>query len=116
MAYDYTDPKRRNNPYALPDVETFQANYRYCTKCGSLVFFDHRIDDDGKLVADCGDCSTTNELTETGWFYWFGFPGCLPDSEPFGPFDSRRAALDEAREAAGVYDDDDEPEEEEEEE
>jgi hypothetical protein len=33
----------------------------------------------------------------TGWFYWFCFPGCLPDSEPAGPFETREAALEDAR-------------------
>ena len=82
----------------MENIETFQAHYRYCTKCHSLVFFDHQTDDEGRLVADCEDCSTTNELQTEGWFYWFCLPGCLPDSEPFGPFDSERDALDDARE------------------
>ena len=125
MAYDYTDPKRRNNPYALPDVEVwrdqivdivcpycgvsevskqiaFATATAYCPSCGRDV--SSYADTDPRLLSG-----------EFGWFYRVGFPGCLPDSEPFGPFDSERAALDEARESAGVYDDD-EPEEEEEEE
>ena len=35
-----------------------------------------------------------------GWFYWYCFPGCLPDSELVGPYDSyneaKQAAQDEA--------------------
>lgn len=31
------------------------------------------------------------------WFYWFCFPGCLPDSEPNGPFESKEAAIADAR-------------------
>ena len=23
-----------------------------------------------------------------GWYYWYCVPGCLPDSEPFGPYES----------------------------
>lgn len=30
------------------------------------------------------------------WFYWFSFPGCLPESEPFGPFDTEKQALEDA--------------------
>ena len=31
-------------------------------------------------------------------FYWQAcFPGCLPDSEPVGPFSSYAAALEDAR-------------------
>ena len=29
---------------------------------------------------------------EPGWYYWYCFPGCLPDSDPTGPFPSFVAA------------------------
>lgn len=32
-----------------------------------------------------------------GWYWWSCFPGCLPDSDPFGPFDSEREAIDDCR-------------------
>ena len=32
----------------------------------------------------------------TGWYWWACFPGCHPDSEPFGPY----ASEEEARSAA----------------
>ena len=35
---------------------------------------------------------------EPGWYWWACFPGCMPDSDPFGPFESE----DEACEDAGV--------------
>jgi hypothetical protein len=28
-----------------------------------------------------------------GWYWWVCFPGCLPDSEPQGPFDTEKEAL-----------------------
>lgn len=37
-----------------------------------------------------------------GWYYDYCFPGCLPESEPFGPYDTEEAAL------AAIIDDDDE--------
>lgn len=94
-------------------VETFQANYVYCSVCGSLVFFDHYTNADGKLCAQCTDCARNSdsavldgaerELTERGWFYWYCLPGCLPDSEPFGPFATQQAALSDAEEMAERY-------------
>jgi hypothetical protein len=30
---------------------------------------------------------------ETGWYYWYCQPGCLPDSDPIGPFESEEAAF-----------------------
>lgn len=36
---------------------------------------------------------------EIGWYWWACFPGCLPDSEfPKGPFNTSKAAWDDARE------------------
>jgi len=29
---------------------------------------------------------------EGGWFWWYCMPGCLPDSAPFGPFETRADA------------------------
>ncbi len=29
---------------------------------------------------------------EEGWYWWSCCPGCLPDSEPIGPFPSEEAA------------------------
>ena len=38
------------------------------------------------------------ENLERGWYWWACFPGCLPDSDPTGPFDSRREAEMDAEE------------------
>lgn len=36
---------------------------------------------------------------DDGWYFWFCFPGCLPDSnEPFGPFETEKAAIEACRE------------------
>lgn len=34
-----------------------------------------------------------------GWYWHARFPGCMPDGEPTGPFESESAAIDDAREA-----------------
>ena len=34
---------------------------------------------------------------EDGWYWWSCFPGCLPDGEPCGPFESADAALADVR-------------------
>lgn len=31
-----------------------------------------------------------------GWYWWACFPGCLPDSEPFGPFSTEKEAVEDA--------------------
>jgi hypothetical protein len=67
----YSDPRRADDPYALPDLEVFYAN----------DVQDHE----------------TGEFRPAGWYWWACFPGCLPDGEAEGPFDSEEEALSEAR-------------------
>jgi len=31
------------------------------------------------------------------WYYWSCFPGCLPDSDPIGPFDTSAEAYHDAQ-------------------
>ncbi len=40
------------------------------------------------------DCD--NDPMPAGYYYWFCFPGCLPESEPIGPYDSEEEAYDAA--------------------
>ena len=70
MTQAYSDPSRESDPHALPDLEVFQ-------EYGG--------------VRDC-------DMNEPGWFYWYCFPGCLPDSEPVGPFASEAEAIAAAQE------------------
>jgi len=79
---EYVDPKRELDPYALPDVEVFEVPADY----------DLEPDESGPY--------------EPGWYYWYCSPGCLPDSDPYGPFGTEAEALEDAREQAGVYDED----------
>ena len=37
------------------------------------------------------------EPLQDGWYWWAGFLGCLPDSEPCGPFTTEQEALNDAR-------------------
>jgi len=81
MTQAYSDPSRETEQHALPDVEVF-----YVT---------------------AGDLVETGELTATlppepvycdpGWYWWSCFPGCIPDSEPYGPFETEQEALDDAQ-------------------
>ena len=45
-----------------------------------------------------GDPGNTEEhLEHDKWYYWYCFPGCLPDSDPIGPFDTEEEAIEDAR-------------------
>lgn len=70
MAQHYSDPSRAADPHAWPDLETFHVN---------------RFDDAGP------------DGLEPGWYYQACFPGCLPDSDPVGPFETEAQALNDAR-------------------
>lgn len=98
MTYYYTDPARENEETALPDVEVFHSKY--------WRFYDH--ENGGEILvleaSDAGDFEDRGYDLEDegeGWFYAFGFIGCLWDSEPVGPFDLEEHALREARRDAG---------------
>lgn len=41
-----------------------------------------------------------DESPNPGWYWWACFPGCLPDSDPFGPFATEQEAIDNAQEDA----------------
>lgn len=47
---------------------------------------------------------------ENGFYYWYCFPGCLPDSQPIGPFETIKEAQDDYSENEdeqdSLYDDD----------
>jgi len=53
-----------------------------------------------------GSAYGRNHLTEegtfapSGWYWWPCFPGCLPDGEPIGPFETEREAIQDAQSMA----------------
>lgn len=72
----YSDPSRESDPHALPDCETFRITW------------------DGEMQYD------DNSTYPLGWYYWYCFPGCLPDGEAIGPFETEQDAIDDARSMA----------------
>ena len=77
----YSNPDRASNEYALPDVEVF-----YWDAADAADFNDYSLiaNPDSQYVA--------------GWYYWACFPGCMPDSDPIGPFNSEAEAISNAQE------------------
>lgn len=73
----YSDPKRASDLHSLPDLEVF-----YIEEPGSAYKCDP---------------------SEPGWYWWACVPGCLPDSEPYGPFATEAEALANARCGMGCY-------------
>jgi hypothetical protein len=50
-------------------------------------------------TAKDGDCwrDGDGELLPAGWYWWACFPGCTPDSDPHGPFDTQDEAEADAQ-------------------
>ena len=67
MTQVYSNPERETDPHALPDIETFHSS-----DVGGLVPLE-------------------------GWYWWPCFPGCLPDGEPVGPFETEQEAIEDAQ-------------------
>ena len=81
MSYVYSVPERETEPFTLPNVEVFyvsqlEVNY-------NMENMDH-VDE--------------YTITEPGWYWWTCFPGCLPDSEAIGPFETEQDATRDAQE------------------
>lgn len=91
----YSNPDRENEPTALPDVEVF-----YVGKSDFL-----NAEKDSWQYDALWDYAADNEATPrdvcavalSGYYYWFCFPGCLPDSDPSGPFKTEVEALADAQ-------------------
>lgn len=83
MTQVYSDPSRESDPHALPDVEVFYFDGVY-----PMIMLDD-IDDVG--IA--------------GYYYQFCFPGCLPDSDPVGPFATAAEATAAAQEGCNDFPD-----------
>lgn len=82
MSQHYSDPTRENDTWSLPDVEVF-----YVSKGEAR-----------ENAAGDSEGEEASPMTEAGWYYWFCFPGCMPDSEAEGPFGTEDEALADARE------------------
>lgn len=105
MPYVYSNPERERDTYALPDVEIFQMTAEEIAEMDDDMVRDYlkrfplatmnRRERERMLVAMVEEEGITG-----GWFYQFGFPGCMPDSEPFGPYATYSDAVDAAQEEA----------------
>ena len=103
MSQAYSDPKRESETYSLPDIEVWQDRIAIVVcQCGEYeVPQDHASDGD----IYCPSCDKLADGVRTtdrnGWFYWFCFPGCMPDGGLNGPFTSEAEALEDARDGMG---------------
>jgi hypothetical protein len=81
MTQAYSNPEREEDKYSLPDVE---------------IFYMSQDDIDMESFSDA----------VPGWYWWSCFPGCLPDGDPVGPFDTEEEALQDAQDVDDFIPDD----------
>lgn len=79
MPHFYLDPSRESELYALPDG--------LATYCEAGEMADHF------MLDDCHEDDTPEDIAPAGYYVCACLPGCLPDSEWSGPFDTFEAAV-----------------------
>lgn len=90
MSQHYSDPSREAEPTALPDVEVFYHEHAKRELCALNA--GHKAELYGEcIVNEDGDCCGS------GWYWQACFPGCLPDSDPIGPFKTEAEAIADAQ-------------------
>ena len=82
--YIHSDPSRESDPHAQPNVE--------------VLYISDQMRGADILASHAAGVSPSWEYHKLGFYYAFGFPGCLWDSDPVGPFDTEAEAIAAARE------------------
>ena len=90
MSQVYSDPSRSEEPYSLPDVEVFEAPVMECPDCGATL--------PGWEDTECWCGAEMIPQDRDAWWWWACFPGCLPDGDANGPFDTEEEALEDVQE------------------
>jgi len=107
MSRHYSNPSRENDAYALPDLEIFELTAREVAERDEDLIYEYKKRREFRLAGmnsrdteKMFDAMIEEEGITGGWFYWYCFPGCMPDSDAIGPFTSRDEALKAARDDA----------------
>lgn len=99
----YSRQDRETDPHALPDVEVYQLTAEEVVQLDSDLMWDAakrfplatmNSQEREKAIA----WAVEQSGAESGWYYHYCFPGCLPDSEPMGPYKTQAEALEACRE------------------
>ncbi len=104
MTQAYSNQARATDDHALPNIEVFELTaHEIATmdedaiyEFGKIARFQlHNMN--GKVREAMLDAIVEEMGITGGWFWWACFPGCLPDGDPMGPFESHAAALADAQ-------------------
>lgn len=109
MGQFYSNPEREPDPHALPDCEAFQltalevaASDQYQDEQREFMRrHEFRLASMNSRTRDAMLDAMVEELSiKGGWYYWYCFPGCMPEGSAMGPYDSQDAAIKAARDEA----------------
>lgn len=92
MSMHYCCDVRAKSATLLPNIAVMTAPVFECEDCGASYPGD---------VEACAECGSKDVYSRTaGARYWWAcsLPGCVPDSDLSGPFDTENEALKDARE------------------
>ena len=93
----YSDPKRENDPHALPDVEVFRLTVADFLNAEPGTWQMHAMRDAMGSSDQTPALEGVTARDLAGWYWWSCFPGCMPDSDPIGPFATEAEALADAQ-------------------
>jgi hypothetical protein len=107
MSQHYSNPDRASDPHALPDLEVFQLTAEEVAERDEDLIYGYMKRHEFHLAGMNSrdrqrmlDAIIAEEGITGGWFYWYCFPGCMPDSEAVGPFATHADALEDAQDYA----------------
>ena len=107
MAQFYSDPSRENDKWALPDCEVFQLTAHEAAELDEDTVWEYSKRHEFRLASMSGkardamlDAIVEDCGIKGGWFYWYCFPGCLPEGSPIGPYETEADAIKACRDEA----------------
>lgn len=102
MPYVYSDPSKEFDTWSLPNVEVFQLTAEEVAELDEDLCRDYlKRFPLANMNSRERDKMLSTMIEEqgiaAGWFYTYCLPGCMPDSEPLGPFASYAEAVTHAQ-------------------
>jgi hypothetical protein len=103
MTQAYSDPSRETDPpHALPDIEVFELTPDEVAQLDEELIHEYRQEFPLSSMSQRERQKMLDAIVERegiggGWFWQACFPGCLPDSDPIGPFPTYAEALADAQ-------------------
>lgn len=104
MSQHYSNPDREQEPTALPDIEVFQLTATEVAAMDDDLIYEYLKKPEFRLATMNSktreamlDAIVADNDIQGGYFWHSCFPGCLPDSDPNGPFLTKALALADAQ-------------------